>query len=79
MSVDLKYEFYYKGKKMVGNNATGSFIGNPEFEGKYFPVMYDPRLGMSELLITPKDFKKHKMVFPDSLKWVLQYLNKNGR
>ncbi len=74
MSMDLRYEFYYNGKKIIDNNATGNFRGNRNFEDKYFPVMYDSELGMSQLLITPADFEKYNIPFPDSLKWVLPYL-----
>jgi hypothetical protein len=74
MGMDLQYEFYYNGKKIIDNNATGVFRGNRNFENKYFPVMYDPMFGASELLITPTDFEKYSIPFPDSLNWVLPYL-----
>ena len=74
MGMDLQYEFYYKGKKIIDNNATGVFRGNRDFENKYFPVMYDPTFGASELLMTPTDFEKFNISFPDSLNWVLPYL-----
>jgi hypothetical protein len=74
MSMNLKYEFYYKGNKIIDNNASGSYRGHRIFENKYFPVMYDPILGTSKLLIEPSDFKRFNLPFPDSLKWVLKYL-----
>ena len=75
MSMDLKYEFYYKGEKINGANAFEPFRGNPDFENKNFPVMYYPGLGgHTQLLIKPSDFKKFGLSFPDSLKWVLSYL-----
>lgn len=77
MSLDLKYEFYYKGEKIIGANAFGPFRGNPDFENRFFPVMYYPGLGgHSQLLIMPSDFKSFNLSFPDSLKWVLKYLDK---
>lgn len=75
MGMDSKYEFYYKGKKIMGANAFEPFRGNRDFENRYFPVMYYPGLGgHNELLIRPSDFKKYNLPFPDSLKWVLPYL-----
>jgi hypothetical protein len=75
MSLDLKYEFYYKGKKINGASPFNTFRGNPDFENRSFPVMYYPGLGgHSQLLIEPEDFKKFDLPFPDSLKWVLPYL-----
>ena len=74
ISMDLRYEFYYKGKKITGSNATGNYRGNQNFVDKYFPVMYDPEYGSSELLVQPANFKKYNIPFPDSLRWVLEYL-----
>lgn len=72
MGMDLKYEFYYKGEKITGANAFEPFRGDPDFENRYFPVMYYPRWGgHSQLLIRPSDFKDFNIPFPDSLKWVL--------
>ena len=76
MGMDLKYEFYYKGKKITGANAFEPFRGNSEFENRHFPVIYYPGLGgSSELLIRPADFKRFNIPFPDSLAWVLKYLS----
>ena len=74
MGMDLKYEFYYEGEKIISSNAFEKFRGNRDFEGKYFPVMYDPKFKLSQLLIEPSDFKNCNLKFPDSLKWVLSYL-----
>jgi hypothetical protein len=76
MGMGLRYEFYYNGEKIIRDNAFNDFRGNRDFEGKYFPVMYDPKLGSSQLLIVPSDFKKFHIPFPDSLQWVLSYINK---
>ena len=73
MGMDLKYEFYYMGEKKEDANAFPKIWGLHDFEGRYFPVMYDPKLGMSQLLIEPSDFKRFNLPFPDSLKWVLPY------
>jgi hypothetical protein len=52
------------------------------FLGKTFPVIYDTTAAHSTyypfaayLLITPADFKKFNMAFPDSLHWVLKHIN----
>lgn len=74
MGMDLNYEFYYKSKKIIGGNSFYKISGLHEFENKYFPVMYDPHLCSSQLLIEPSDFKRYNLPFPDSLKWVLKYL-----
>jgi hypothetical protein len=77
VSLDLKYEFYYNGKKIIGANAFNDFRGNLDFLNRFFPVMYYPGLGgNSQLLIGPEDFKEFYLPFPDSLKWVLPYLNR---
>ena len=73
-TVDLRYQFTYNREKVVDNNATGVYSGKNEFIGKYFPVIYDPILKMSELLVTPSDFKKYNLLYPDSLRWVLPFL-----
>lgn len=70
---DLNYEFYYKGEKKLGNNAVEKIRGLKEFENKYFPVIYDPKYGASQILIDPAMFDKYNIPFPDSLKWVLPY------
>lgn len=75
MSLGLQYEFYYNGKKITSDNSFGSFSGNKHFENKYFPVIYNPKSGSSQLLIEPSDFERFNLSFPDSLKWVLHYIN----
>lgn len=48
-----------------------------QFEGKYFPIVYDslnPK--NSTLLLIPSDFAAYNLIFPDSLKWVLPYFEK---
>ena len=41
--------------------------------GHTFPGMYSPKTGTLEVLITPTDFEKFNIPFPDSLKWVIKY------
>jgi hypothetical protein len=46
------------------------------FMGKEFPVVYLPsNPSNSILLIRPKDFSRFGYTFPDSLNWVLKYVN----
>jgi hypothetical protein len=72
----LKYEFFYMGKKNTGWAASKDLKGNLSFENKYFPVLYDPVHGHKELLMEPRIFKEYNIPFPDSLKWVLEFLPK---
>jgi hypothetical protein len=75
MSLNLKYEFYYNGERVTGASPLSKIRGNPDFENRYFPVMYYPKMGgHSQLLVQPSDFEKFNLPFPDSLKWVLSYL-----
>lgn len=76
MGLSLQYEFMYKKTKLTRSNAFGSIRGNKDFENRYFPVIYDPESGISQLLIEPSDYERFNLKFPDSLKWVLPYLNK---
>ena len=48
--------------------------GSFDFVGKSFPAMYLPKKDILEVLITPKDFEKFKIPFPDSLNWVMPYV-----
>jgi len=74
MGMSLRYEFYYLGKRQTSNNAFNKIRGLQVFENKYFPLIYDPNTGTSQLLIDPTDFRRFNLSFPDSLSWVLPYL-----
>jgi hypothetical protein len=73
MGMTLKYEFSYKGERKGGNKPIQKIRGLREFEDKYFPVIYDPKFGQSQILIDPGQFKRFNLPFPDSLSWVLKY------
>lgn len=74
VTLNLQYEFYYNGTKVVRSNAFNKFMGNNQFVHRFFSVMYDPDTKLSQLLIQPSDFKRFHLDFPDSLQWVLKYL-----
>ncbi len=74
MGMTLRYEFYYNGNKIIGNNSFQKIRGLEDFENKNFPVIYNSKLGSSQLLIEPSEFKRFNLSFPDSLNWVLPYL-----
>ena len=48
--------------------------GKFDFIGKTFPAMYSPNTNTCEILITPIDFEKFNIPFPDSLNWVMEYV-----
>ena len=73
MGMSLKYEFSYKGERKEGDKPIQKIRGLHEFEDKYFPVFYDPKLGQSQILIDPEQFKRLNLPFPDSLSWGLKY------
>ena len=51
--------------------------GLREIRGKSFPVIYHPDYpSINSLLILPSEFKEAGLPFPDSLKWLLPYLEK---
>jgi hypothetical protein len=70
--LEFKYSFVYKGK-IYERWGDARVDYSSDFIGKTFPVQYSPKLGIGEMLITPRDFAKYGLPFPDSLKWVLPY------
>ena len=70
----LEYEFYFKGKKIIGYTSLSKNNGNGNFVHTYFPLIYDTIHGHERMLIEPKDFKEFNIDFPDSLNWVLPYV-----
>jgi hypothetical protein len=71
--LEFKYSFAYEGK--IHESWSDARVDySSDFIGKTFPVKYSPKLGSGEMLITPRDFAKYGLLFPDSLKWVLPYL-----
>ena len=78
--IGIEYQ-YCVNSKIFNNSSTRVGINtrscNDNFVGKKFPVLYNPENNnWSTLLMTPLDFKAYNLSFPDSLKWVLEYIEK---
>jgi hypothetical protein len=78
----IDYILYAEGKKYKGSSLylTSDFdVGDVADHMLYktFPAAYNPgNPSISSLMILPKDFTRYGYQFPDSLKWVLQYVKK---
>lgn len=66
----------YNGVEKSLSSPSSIRKGSIDFIGKTFPAMYLPGSRVLEVLITPKDFEKFGMPFPDSLNWVMPYVLK---
>lgn len=74
---DISYN-YLVGNKIYtsGGFINCSYSNRKYFLRKLFPVCYsNSNNSISEILITPSDFKRHDLLYPDSLKWVLPLLD----
>ncbi|OJX00294.1 MAG: hypothetical protein BGO70_08955 [Bacteroidetes bacterium 43-93] len=76
--VDIQYKYFVNGHVQYASTRdrnlrfnTGQFM-----IGKYFPVLYKKTLfGYDEtILITPSEFKSYGYAFPDSLRWIIKYI-----
>jgi hypothetical protein len=65
----------YKGKSFDRPSGTSISRGRFDFVGKNFPGIYSPNTNSLKVLITPEDFAQFDISFPDSLNWVLPYIN----
>jgi len=65
----------YNGKLFERPSGTSIYRGRFDFVGKTFPAIYSPNTNSLKILITPGDFEKFNIPFPDSLKWVLSYIS----
>jgi hypothetical protein len=71
------YEYRVKGTKKSSLGISMDTVQWVHFIWKSFPVIYDTTNPVEHfMLIFPDDFKKYGLLFPDSLKWVLQYNRK---
>lgn len=73
----IEYHFSYGGNLYSSDgNAHKEYASLRNFIiNKKFPVVFDsvnPNYNM--ILILPEDFKNYNIPFPDSLKWVLNYI-----
>jgi len=65
----------YKNKEKELPSVSSLQRGKFYFIGKTFPAMYSPNTDILEVLITPSDFEKFNLPFPDSLSWVANYVS----
>ncbi len=73
----VEYHFDFNRNTIYSNgNAHNEYAPLKNFiVNKQFPVIFssvNPNYNM--ILILPEDFKEYNVPFPDSLKWVLQYV-----
>lgn len=66
----------YKNEEKELSSPSTLVKGSFDFIGKTFPAMYLPGKDILEILITPRDFEKFNIPFPDSLNWVMPYVLK---
>ena len=66
----------YKGDEKELPSPSSLANAKTYFIGKVFPAMYAHKTNTLEILITPQDFEKFNIPFPDSLKWVMPYVLK---
>jgi hypothetical protein len=80
-SIALTYTYNVAGTEIRSESVIdGIFLGDFEdnFLYKSFPVIFHPNDPVrSEILITPDRFKRYDLPFPDSLKWVTKFWNKD--
>lgn len=78
----LTYNYVFRNNGIDYNGTSASshhtdeyhYLGNTCLH-RSFPVVYDSlHPEISKILITPTDFKKYNIPFPDSLNWVKQYV-----
>jgi|SRR4051812_12879793 hypothetical protein len=60
----------YKNTEIKLPSVSSLLSGKYKFVGKIFPARYSPNSNTLEILITPEDFGKFNIPFPDSLNWV---------
>jgi len=75
----LDYSFQFQSKTYSGSTAERGIINSDgsTFIGKSFPVMFSTKdTSNNKLMVTPKDFEDYHYEYPDSLKWMLDYLQR---
>ena len=77
----FEYDYKIHGAAYMGEQLISEGLMKDSLLNNTFPVVYDTTAKRNRytpfpayLLITPDDFKKFNMPFPDSLKWVKKYI-----
>ena len=73
----ITYQYNVNGRKITSRRLAGELkYSVKDIEQHYFPVIFQKTLwGYDDvILITPRDFDYYHYPFPDTLKWVLQYM-----
>ncbi|SEW46851.1 hypothetical protein SAMN05428988_6560 [Chitinophaga sp. YR573] len=74
----IDYTFEINGKLYTSSDAYPNINGQigADFTGHHFPVAYQiGDTGNNTMLIAPANFKRFHIAFPDSLSWVIKYLD----
>ena len=67
----LDYEYFVKGRKILGNRTYLIDGCSKRIKYKIFPLLYDStKIENHELLLSKWEFDHYGIVQPDSLKWV---------
>jgi len=74
VSGGFQCRFNFKGEMYEESSPSTLHSGVYDFIGKTFPAMYSRKHDALEILITPTDFEKFNIPFPDSLNWVMKYV-----
>jgi hypothetical protein len=79
----FEYTFYFNNNLHTGwSNSSGTASDYNDLSryvyGKEFPVILSPSdpQKYSRILIVPEDFEAYGLKFPDSLRWVLEYIDR---
>ncbi|SFD87587.1 hypothetical protein SAMN05518672_103639 [Chitinophaga sp. CF118] len=74
----IDYRFEINGKLYTSSDAYPNINGQigEDLTGHHFPVAYQiGDTNNNTMLIAPADFKRFHIAFPDSLSWVIKYLD----
>lgn len=73
---DLDYSFEVNGNMEHCTKRMSTLVGRPDYlVNKSFPLIYETgHPENSRLLITPRNFQRYDMSFPDSLQWVVKHV-----
>lgn len=76
--LDVTYQFSFENKIIENQHVLSVNSGIQNFFlGKTFPVVFSKdHPEANEMLILPKDFARFNLPYPDSLKWVINLIEK---